>query len=185
MLQQALLCIYHCVLKGYFRSALHVHKSCLRLRSFWILTHFTHTHHLSSVICRSLGGLFNTHTHTRNITQQHSIVNYKPINSPNEEHSTWYHTRVITKQKSSDCAQKCQYVNKGRRSRFGFLSNKIFTTSNIIRWLILRRHHYAKHMRLSQWSSQNLTTARVKLIHDCDMITHYPQFAAMLLALVV
>jgi len=40
-------------------------------------------------------------------------------------------------------------------------------------------------MQLWKWSFQNLTTARVNLIHDCDMITHYLQLAAMLLALVV
>lgn len=120
-------------------------KSYQWLHSFWILTYITHTHHLSFV---EVWAASLTHIHTKYNTKLHSIVNYKYINSPNEEHSTRNHTRVIAKQKSSDCAQKCQYVNKGRRSRFGLLSNKIFTTSNIIRWLILRRHHYVKNMRL-------------------------------------
>lgn len=88
------------------------------------------------------------------IKKLHLNVNYNPINSPNDEHSTRNHTRIIAKQKASNCAQKCQHVYKSGRSKFGFLSYKIFTACNVIGWLILSWHNYAKTNDTESWSSQ-------------------------------
>lgn len=109
-------------------------------------------------VCSCLGGQFNTYINA--IKKLYLNINYIPINSPDEEHSTRNHTRIIAKQKASNRAQKCQHVNKSGRSRFGFLPYKIFTTCNVIGWLILSCHNYAETNNTESGSSQNhLTTA--------------------------